>query len=94
MNDAMVISNSIGTIVGVNEALLKLFGYRRSELMGQNVSRLMPSSVASVHDSYVQRFNETNEKRLIGKPRKMIANRKGGGEFGVELRIDSKSRRQ
>eukprot|EP01102_Stenamoeba_stenopodia_P022816 TRINITY_DN964_c0_g1_i2.p1 TRINITY_DN964_c0_g1~~TRINITY_DN964_c0_g1_i2.p1 ORF type:complete len:620 (-),score=149.75 TRINITY_DN964_c0_g1_i2:58-1917(-) len=87
MNDAMVISNNTGTIIGVNEAALRMFGYSRGEMMGQNVSVLMPSEIASVHDTYIQRFNETNEKRLIGKPRKMTALRKGGAPFLIELSL-------
>lgn len=87
MNDAMVISNANGIIIGVNAASLRMFGYTRSELMGQQVTVLMPEEIGKFHDNYVQRFNETNERRLIGKPRKMMALRKGGQEFCIELSL-------
>ena len=57
-------------IVSVNVATLRMFGYEKmDELLGQPVTVLMPPDRAKVHDSYVDRYEQTGETRLIGNPR-------------------------
>jgi len=57
-------------IVSVNAETLLLFGYGSAhELVGQPVTVLMPPNQAHAHDSYVDRYEQTGEKRIIGSPR-------------------------
>jgi len=57
-------------IVSVNGAALEMFGYGSTdELVGQCVTVLMPPDQAHAHDSYVDRYEQTGEKRVIGNPR-------------------------
>jgi len=70
--DPTVISNDRGMIVGFNKASEELFGWRKDEVLGKNVSLLMPSMFAQFHDGYLERFKKTNDKKLIGKPRSKL----------------------
>jgi len=72
-------------ILGANDAALKLLGYTRSQLIGQSAEVLMPPAIAKMHDSFVQRYFETGEKRLIGKPRKLTVVRSNGSEFTASI---------
>jgi len=57
-------------IVSVNAATLLMFGFdSEDELVGQPVTVLMPTDQALAHDSYLDRYEQTGEKRIIGSPR-------------------------
>jgi PAS domain S-box-containing protein len=86
-NDAVIMSSDVGVILGVNESALSLFGYTRSELVGKSVKIFMPESIAKQHDRFMSNYLQTNEKRLIGKPRKFTALSKEGEELCVELSL-------
>nr|CAG4714787.1 unnamed protein product [Naegleria fowleri] len=85
--DAAVISDSIGTILSVNDAMTTLFGFSREELIGQSVNILMPSQLARVHDDYMKRYLQRRDKKLIGKPRTLLGKRSNGVTFPVELSL-------
>lgn len=85
--DAMVVIDDQGLIVSFSAAAERLFGYKESELLGVNVSRLMPSPDRERHDAYIRRFLETGEKRIIGIGRVVFAERKDGSTFPMELSI-------
>ena len=57
-------------IVSVNAATLEAFGYdSKEELEGQPVTILMQPTEAQSHDAYVDRYEQTGERKIIGKPR-------------------------
>jgi PAS domain S-box-containing protein len=85
--DAVISIDHKGIMETVNPAALELFGYTAEELQGQNVSLLMPEPYRSEHDSYLRRYQETNEPRLIGMGRELIGRRKDGSLFPLHLRI-------
>ena len=85
--DAMVVIDDQGRIVSFSAAAERLFGYREAELLGVNVSRLMPSPDRERHDGYIRRFLATREKRIIGIGRVVFAERKDGSTFPMELSI-------
>lgn len=85
--DAMVVIDDQGNIVSFSAAAERLFGYSEAELLGANVSRLMPSPDRERHDSYIKRYLETGEKRIIGIGRVVFAERKDGSTFPMELSI-------
>lgn len=56
--------------MSVNEATVTLFGYDdKSELEGKPVTILMPPTQATAHDGYVDKYETTGERKVIGKPR-------------------------
>ncbi|QDU75798.1 Sensor protein FixL [Bremerella volcania] len=85
--DAIVTIDPKGMIVGVNPATLRIFGYEERELIGTNVSILMPEPYRSEHDDYLSRYLRTGEARIIGIGREVIAKKKDGSTFPVHLAV-------
>jgi PAS domain S-box-containing protein len=85
--DALIVIDEAGTIVEFNESAQKMFGYADYEAVGRNVSMLMPSPHRDAHDSYLTRYIETGEKRIIGGIRNVEALRRNGELFPAELRV-------
>lgn len=85
--DGIITINDCGEIETVNPAVLKMFGYQESELVGQNVKILMPQPYRDEHDGYLQHYHETGEKRVIGLGRVVEAQRKDGSTFPIELEV-------
>ena len=86
-NEGVVNIAADGTIVTFNRAAEKLFGYTPSEIIGQNVSMLMPEPYRSEHDNYLRRYLETGQKHVLDAAREIIALRKDGTSFPAELAI-------
>ena len=85
--DGMVIINDRGQVLAFNKACERLFGYEASDLLGRNVSRIMPKNHAEAHDHYVQNYLETGEKKIIGIGREVQARHKDGTVFPIELSV-------
>lgn len=85
--DAVVIVNHHGTIETFNPAAEQLFGYRADEIIGRNVSALMPERDQPHHDNYLQRYIQTREPRVIGIGRTVEARRCDGSLFPASLAI-------
>lgn len=85
--DAMVVIDEAGLIMSFSSAAQKLFRYSETEVIGRNVSMLMPSPDRERHDSYIRRYLATGEKRIIGIGRIVFAQRKDGTTFPMELSI-------
>ena len=79
--------DSFGTIRSFNPAGEQTFGYLAEEVIGQNVSLLMPEPFASRHDLYMQRFREMTGNRVIGINREIQARRKDGSVFPVQISL-------
>jgi two-component system sensor kinase FixL len=85
--DAVVVIDHRGRIETFNRAAEKLFGYSAAEVLGKNVSVLMPEPDCSAHDAYMARYLATGEARIIGKAREVRALRKDGTGFPVLLSV-------
>jgi PAS domain S-box-containing protein len=85
--DAIITIDQRGIIDGINPAAERMFGYSQAEVLGQNVSILMPSPYRDEHDGYVARYLETREPRIIGIGREAVARRKDGSTFPVDLAV-------
>ena len=77
-----------GNMLFVNFAAEEMFGYTEDEMLGHNVSMLMPESIASAHDSYITRFLTTRQPRIIGKRSEITGRRKDGSFFPAEIAIN------
>jgi PAS domain S-box-containing protein len=85
--DAVITIDGSGSIVGANRATTHLFDYSEEELIGRNVSLLMPAPYCDEHDGYLAKFQRTREPRIIGVGREVIAKRKDGSTFPCELAV-------
>jgi PAS domain S-box-containing protein len=85
--DGIVTINAHGIIESVNPEAERLFGYTRHELIGQNVSILMPSPDRERHDQYLARYLRTGEARIIGIGREVAGRRKDASTFPLFLSI-------
>jgi two-component system, LuxR family, sensor kinase FixL len=85
--DPMVVIDLRGTIMSFSAAAERLFGYSEADVTGRNVSMLMPSPDRQRHDSYLARYLDTGEKRVIGKGRIVVGQRRDGTHFPMELSV-------
>lgn len=85
--DGIITIDYRGNIETMNPAALKLFGYEEEEVKGINISVLMPEPDKSAHDSYLQRYQNTGEKRIIGTGREVLGLRKNGTTFPFRLAV-------
>lgn len=83
----MVVIDSQCIILSFSSAAEKMFGYAESELIGENVSVLMPSPDRERHDGYINRYLRTGDRRIIGIGRVTTARRRDGSTFPIELSI-------
>jgi two-component system sensor kinase FixL len=85
--DAMVVIDQQGVVLQFSKAAERLFGWRSSEVCGQNVRVLMPSPYREQHDGYLGRYRATGERRIIGIGRVVVGQRRNGSTFPMELSI-------
>ena len=85
--DATIVINRNGLIVSFNAAAVRQFGYEEAEVIGSNVNVLMPEPYHTDHDSYIRRYLETGEQRIIGVDRVVVGRRKDGSTFPMKLAV-------
>ncbi len=64
--DAIITIDEHGAVSSINAATERMFGYPAGELIGQNISLLMPSPYRNEHDGYLTRYLQTGQKHIIG----------------------------
>jgi PAS domain S-box-containing protein len=85
--DGIVTIDEQGLIETFNSAAERMFGYSAAEVIGRNVKVLMPPPYREEHDSYLARYLDTGDKRVIGKGRELIGRRKDGADFHLDLAV-------
>jgi PAS domain S-box-containing protein len=85
--DPVVIVNHSGQIVLINGQAEKVFGYARSELLGQPVEKLLPERFREAHIGHRRAYSEAPSIRPMGMGRELNARRKDGSEFPVDISL-------
>ena len=84
----MIMADSAGRIVMANSEIVRMFGYRREELIGQSVDILLPESLRAQHLQQRSRYGAKPKARRMGAGRDFFARRKEGTEFSVEIGLN------
>lgn len=85
--EAIAVIDVRGQIKSVNPAALRVFGYAAHEMVGQNVSMLMPAPTAGAHDGYLNRYQQTGKRAIIGIGREVEGRHKDGSIFPLDLSV-------
>ena len=85
--EAFVAVDEHGLVRTFNPAAEALFGWKAEEVVGRNVSMLMPEPERGAHDTHLARYLATGTRHIIGSRREVIAVRRDGTVFPCELSV-------
>lgn len=85
--DAMIVIDPKGAIQSFSAAAERLFRTTAAEVIGRNISGLMPQPYRDAHDGYIERYLRTQEKRIVGVGRVVVGERADGTTFPMELSV-------
>lgn len=85
--DAMLVVDAHGRIDLVNTQLERLFGYERSELVGQPLDILIPEAARAAHGAHVASFCADGEVRPMGSGRMLHGRHRSGAEIPIEVSL-------
>ncbi len=85
--EGIITIDARGIIESLNPAAERIFGYSGAEVVGKNVSVLMPSPYREEHDTYIGNYLSTGHARIIGIGREVVGQRKDGSVFPMDLAV-------
>jgi len=85
--DGIMVIDDRGVVQVYSDACQRLFLYPPEEVLGRNVSMLMPTPYREAHDRYIKDYRDTGSARIIGIGREVLGQRKDGGVFPMYLSV-------
>ncbi len=85
--ESLIVVDRDGRIVEANPKTEQMFGYARDELVGQPIETLLPQRLRELHRKHVGEFFDAPRTRAMGQGMNLVARRKDGGEFPVEVSL-------
>ncbi len=85
--DGIIVISAGGIVEQMNPAAERIFGYAAAEVIGSNVSMLMPQPYRDEHDSYLSNYLRTRDPKIIGIGREVTGLRKDGQTFPMDLAV-------
>ncbi len=89
--DGIVTIDASGVILSVNAAAARIFGHEELEMIGRNVSMLMPEPHRSGHDRYLANYLTTGIPKFMGAVREVKGRRRNGRRFPMEVAVNEVS---
>jgi PAS domain S-box-containing protein len=87
--EGIVATNHLGIITLINPSACQMFGYSPEELEGQKIELLIPSSAKKIHVKHREDFYHDPKNRTMGHNRDLLAGRKDGSTFPVEVSLST-----
>jgi len=85
--EGIITSDISGTIESFNLAAENIFGFTANEIIGKNISLLIPGPLKDKHSKYVDKYVETGQSEIVGVGREVQAQRKDGSVFPASIAI-------
>ncbi len=86
--NGMLMTDQKGNILYINPQMEKMFGYDRTELLGQPVEKLVPERFSKSHATYHKNYIKDPEAKMMGRGRDLFARHKDGTEIPVEIGLN------
>src|SRR5262245_16853566 len=77
----------MGVIQSASDSLSRVFGWKPADVLGWNITILMPEPHRSAHDGYLATYRRTQQTNIMGRTREFLAVRKDGTQFPIELSV-------
>ncbi|WP_141430520.1 bifunctional diguanylate cyclase/phosphodiesterase [Bacillus sp. 03113] len=88
-NDAIILTDSQGSIISWNKGAQLIFGYKEKEISGKNLNIIIPERYREAHQKGMQRYISSGKPQVIGKTVELHGLRNDGKEFPIELSLAS-----
>jgi len=85
--DPIITIDALGTILSASRSVERVFGYTPDEVIGRNITILMPQPHREAHDGYLANYRRTGETNILGRTREFEAVRKDGTPMPIELSV-------